>query len=405
VKGLRLLAALVALSGLAAWRALAEPARPGNLRVTAPLASPPSAPPTAPILTAVAVSEQSIQWSWTAAGTAAGYRVLGPSGRSLSGDLGAGTTYWIETGLGLGASSTLRIAAFNAAGVSTSAATTRFTLAAPPSNMAVTDVSSSAVGLSWHSNGNPAAISYEVSYSSVDAFLTGSAISTAAPVIVKSLPVGDLAGGATYYFRVRAYNGDGAPSAFSDAVSVFTLPTPSSTPLAGTALSPQAIQWSWSTVGDAAGYKVLTLNGVQLSGTLPAGATFWVETGLSTGAAVSRELVAFNASGVSAPSSAGVFTLAEVPSSLSVGAVSSSTVALSWHSNSNPASIGYEVSYSSVDAFLTEAAVSTAPRVAAKSMTFGSLASGATYYFRVRAYNGDGLPTAFAATVSALTRK
>ena len=83
-------------------------------------------------------------------------------------------------------------------------------------------------------------------YSSVDAFVTGAAISTAALTASLNRAFSGLRVGATYYFRVRAINGVGAGSAFDQTVSGFTLPLPSSATLTGAAVSANAIEWSWS---------------------------------------------------------------------------------------------------------------------------------------------------------------
>ena len=178
------------------------------------------------------------------------------------------------------------------------AATT--TLAAAPVNSAVIGASSSSVTLSWSPNGNPAGTSYEISYSSVDAFLTGWAVSTAPLTEATSLTAGGLSGGAAYYFRARAYNGNRIATAFDLTQSTQTLPVLSTPTLSAVALSSEApSSGSWSPAIYAAGQlRLYSSTSPSPAAVLAAGTTFWTEAGLTRNTAVTCQVVAFNGAGI-----------------------------------------------------------------------------------------------------------
>jgi len=74
-----------------------------------------------------------------------------------------------------------------------------YTLAVPPSGLSATGVTGAAATLAWGSGGNPGGTQYEVSYSSVDAFVTGP-ISTAARTAALSQTITNLQPETLYFF-------------------------------------------------------------------------------------------------------------------------------------------------------------------------------------------------------------
>ncbi|MDE2292864.1 MAG: hypothetical protein KGL53_12345, partial [Elusimicrobia bacterium] len=100
----------------------------------------------------------------------------------------------------------------------------------------------------------------------------------------------------------------------------------------------------------------------------------------------------------------GTFTLAAVPSPVSVDAVYTDSATLSWGSSGNPNNTPYEVSQST-DGFLTDFStpVAFAEGLNALTTDFTSLAAGTTYSWRVRALNSNAIPSAFSSVVTTAT--
>lgn len=276
---------------------------------------------------------------------------------------------------------------------------------AAPSGTAPTAVSSFSVSLAWSLNGNAPDTLFEVSTSSVDAFVTGSAIAAAPAAAGGAATLGGLAAFTTHYFRVRALGRDGSGGPFDAVVSTRTLPPLPLAPgtPAGTLLGTSSLSWTWGAAVAATGYEVFSASsGVLLAA--PAANAF-VQLGLSVNAAAGIVVRGTNAQGagpLSAPATA--FTAAAPAASLAVGGVTPDSVALGWDAASNPAGTRWEVSASSdgfVLSFSTPVPLSAA--LTASSASVGGLSLATTYHFRVRPYNGDGIPAAFSAVVSTAT--
>lgn len=139
-----------------------------------------------------------------------------------------GTTSWIETGFGANEAVTRYAEASNGIGSNWSGAVTRYTRAIAPSGLSADAVYFSSAAISWSANGNPSGTRYEVSFSS-DIFnlYYSTPITLADGHIFTTADITGLAGGATYWFRARAYNDDSVATAFSSTISVVTnrLPT------------------------------------------------------------------------------------------------------------------------------------------------------------------------------------
>jgi subtilisin family serine protease len=180
-----------------------------------------------PVLSTPTVAGTSaIVWRWAGLSNAAGYRVRRASDNSdLSGLLPAGTVSWTQTGLGPNSLSKVYVEASNVYDVRASAPLQARTPAAAPSGTAVSAVSFSSATVSWSANGNPAGTAYEAEVSTDNAAFAGFYSGTALTAVA-----GGLAEATTYYFRVRAVDGDGVPTVYDAVVSVVAPLVPPVTP-------------------------------------------------------------------------------------------------------------------------------------------------------------------------------
>lgn len=369
----------------------------------ATLAQAPAANP--PALLGVFLTSATAQWAALAAApssaTAEGYRV-----EASSTNFGAGTVYSSATlavaqstltvsGLSQNTTYYFRVASLNwASAPNYTTLGSTVTLAAPPSALAVGAVSSTSVSLSWSADGNPVWTPYEVSIST-DNFLTSISTPVAfASNLTAAATTLSLAAGTTYYFRVRAQNAASVKTALSATASTVTLPG-LLTSISTSAPSTTAVSWSWTnTAGPAVqSYSVYTASNAVLLGTT--GATTFARTGLSTNTAYGVRIGAVDATGpgpLSAPVTA--YTLAAPPTVSTFTAVYLSSLTLSWSVNGNPGGTLYEVHRSTDNIAFVLLSTQTAATLSDTQI------GNATFYYKVRARNGDGLATAFDVTLS-----
>lgn len=215
---------------------------------------------------------------------------------------------------------------------------------------------------------------------------------------VLSAEVSGLEAATTYYARVRAYDAALNLSSYSVTVPAATPPLPPGAPvLSGLALGISSISWTWSAAGGAEGYRLTDAGGADISGALAAGAAAWTETGLAAGAAYVRKVEAFNVSGGSASAPAALYTLAAAPAGSAFSGVYPGSVTVQWDGGPNPAGTKYEA------ACWTDGGAAAGVTVYWSSAAFAGLISGGNVRISVRAFNGDGIPTAFAAEISTRT--
>ncbi|MBI4345421.1 MAG: fibronectin type III domain-containing protein, partial [Elusimicrobia bacterium] len=287
----------------------------------------------------VALGAAAIRWSWTPGSTnERGFRVM--SGTiSVSGDLPPGTTTWLQAGLGPNAFKGPYVArAFNLGGTADSGQASRATLAAPPSGLAVTAVSSTSVSLTWGAAGNPAGTTYQLLRS------TGGGASVAFSGVVTSYADYGLTPSTLYAYQLQAVNVEGAFTA-GPSTAVVTGALPAAAPpsgFAGTPLSSTRILWTWTdNSGSEAGYRVM-LGAANVSGNLPPDTTAWLQLGLATNTWVGPYRVqSFNAGGVTESGPASAATFAATPADLLPSSVSPNSVSVAWTANGNPAGTRY----------------------------------------------------------------
>ncbi|MBI3298405.1 MAG: fibronectin type III domain-containing protein [Elusimicrobia bacterium] len=351
----------------------------------------------ASIFAGTAQSVNAVLWSWTDnAGTESGYRVM--SGTiNISGDLAANTTTWLQSSLSTNtAYGPYTAQTFNAGGTANSGSASRFTLAVDPAGIAVTGLSSTSVSLSWSANSNPGGTSFELERSSGSGYVFLASTTLTGYTDFGLLPA------TTYFYQVRAKNGDAVDTAYDGPVSTRTNaqdPPAAPSGFAGTALSPAFILWSWTdNAGTESGYRVMS-GTISISGDLAANTTTWLQGGLSTNTAYgSYTAQAFNDGGTANSGAASRNTLAVAPAGLAATAVSSTSVSLSWLANSNPGGTPFELERSTNGLGYVFLASTTLTAYA----DFAVLPN-TTYFYQVRAKNGEAVVTAYDGPVSTRT--
>jgi fibronectin type 3 domain-containing protein len=350
--------------------------------------------PTAPTgVTATAMSQSEIDLSWTASAGASGYRVeRSPDGSTGWTAVGTPTgTSFADINLAAATTYYYRVFASNAGGDSAPstvvpATTLALNVAAAPTNVAATVVSSSRVDVSW--TGSSGATGYRVERSPNGS--TGwTAVGTTASGQT-SLSDTTVSAGNSYFYRVIATNG-GGDSPPSVTVSV-TLAPDAPAGLTASAPSQTEVDLSWTASTGAAGYRV------ERS---PDGSTGWSGVGTSTGTSFADinltpattyyyRVFANNSAGDSASSTVVSATTKPVPpaapTNVAATVVSSSRVDVSWTGSSG--ATGYRVERSPDGSTGWTAVGTTASGQTSLSDT--TVSAGSTYFYRVFATNGGG---------------
>ncbi|QLC65926.1 fibronectin type III domain-containing protein [Flavobacterium sp. LPB0248] len=221
--------------------------------------------------------ESSINFSWTAAAGAAGYKIY-------KNDQEAATVYSTNgtlTGLGINTGYSIKISAFNSSGESFGPSTIMSTVLPAPSGVVFSTADTSTITLSW--DAVPGASGYRILRDG--AVLGGSG----GPGITSGKLYG-LVPGTSYNIQVRAYNvwGDGVLSPIVPMSTI--LPAPSGLSFTGSTSS--SVSFSWTAVSGAVSYKIY--NNGSHAGTVDAAATSGSVSGLSAGTSYNIQVSAFN---------------------------------------------------------------------------------------------------------------
>ncbi|OQA91435.1 MAG: Fibronectin type III domain protein [Elusimicrobia bacterium ADurb.Bin231] len=169
---------------------------------------------------------------------------------------------------------------------------------------------------------------------------------------------------------------------------------------AGESVSSESIIWSWQDVsGNEDGFRVKT----DTSGTiaeLGSSTTYYIETGLLPNTSYSRYVEAYNMAGSSRSETASRFTLASIPINTNILQVTSNTITIGWSANGNPINTEYEIqrSLNNTDYM---------PIISNYTMfqyTDTDVVPATTYWYKISATNGNGIPTEFGTTISTATQ-
>jgi hypothetical protein len=274
------------------------------------------------------------------------------------------------------------------------------TVVAAPTNLAATATSSSQINLTWTDNATN-----ETSYS-VERSSDGTTWSQITTLGANSTSYSDtgLAGGTKYYYRVRAFNGTIA-SAYSNEVSATTatiaLAAPSN--LAANALSGTQIQLSWTdNTTSATGYSVeRSTDGTTWSQitTLGGTSTSYTDSSLASGTKYYYRVRAFSGTTYSVYSNQASATTTvtlvtnppAAPSNLTATPLSGTQIRLTWTDNSTNET-GFYIERAVTNRRGSLGSYTRIATVGANVTSYsdGTVVSGKSYSYRIRAYNSAG---------------
>jgi hypothetical protein len=360
----------------------------------------PSSPAGIPQPTVLGIS--SVSWTWSAAGgtpgvTFDGYDVYSATTGVFLSTIAFSQTSYIETALMPNTTVQLLVAPYTISGDGPGATSgITYTLAAVPQNITISSDTGSSLTLTWDPNGNSPGTVYEISESTdgfVNSFSTpipNSLDYTSTQAVIEPLQMET-----TYYFRVRAFNYNNLPSAFSNIVTTTTVNQAFS--LSGTPGSPTSINWSWTSAalppgGYFAVYNATTTPPALIGTTVN---TAFTDSGLAINSPRSVEVAAVTSSGQGPfTSSATVYTDAAEPGSVTppITAISTSGFLGQWATNGNP---NYTLYICSVTAVDLSTNVFTSTTMAPSSFSYcdvtGLPLPGSWFQTQVFAINGDGV--------------
>ncbi|MFA5113008.1 MAG: DUF1565 domain-containing protein [Candidatus Margulisiibacteriota bacterium] len=167
------------------------------------------------------------------------------------------------------------------------------------------------------------------------------------------------------------------------------------TAFSGSAESTFSIRWSWQhDTTNLLGFRLLNESGATLAIINPATSVSTVEDGLTANTRYQRIARAYNNTS-SADATAARYTWADVPTALAIASRASTEVTLSWLGNGTRYQV--ERSFDGTNfTFLTTT-------ITATSFADSRLLPNKRYWYRVSAFNGDGIMTAPSLTVLATT--
>lgn len=355
--------------------------------------------PTSP--SASALSDTSIQISWSSVSGATGYKIFrsATSGGALVQIGTSASTTYADNGRSSNTAYYYKIKAYNATVESDySSESSATTVVSAPGGLAASSIVQTGATLAW--SASIGAASYQLQVSTSGSF--ASTVYNQSSLVGTSQAVGSLTAANTYYFRVNATNTNGT-STWSSTQSFATLPNPPNSPTlsspADAAIDrPTSLSLSWSAASGAITYHVqlstsaafssLVLEDSALSGTSRSVGP------LSTSTTYYWRVRAKNSGGTSAWSSTRSFTT--VPAASGAPNLSlpdngekdqSLTPDLGWSPTSG--AVTYHIQISKSQAFdILVAADSTLSVTTYKA---GPLVASTLYYWRVRANNSGGV--------------
>ncbi len=367
----------------------------------------PTAPPglAAPVFTAIGIN--SLTANWTSDGNPAGttYYAQISTMASFNPILMSSQTYnLLATFAGLNINTTYyaQAAAYNLATTTWTAftnLTATSTLANAPLAPALAQVDFSSVSISWGANGDPAWTNYFAQIST-DNFATVNASSL---TLNASAFFTALQSNATYFFKVRALNSEGAATVFVAAPTTWTVVSaPVSAAPAG--ITTTQIAANWTTI-DAAFTNYITQistdNFATVNATSQTFNTSVVFSGLVSNATYYFQAKAIGNNGLATSFTAlpSTWTAIALPLAAAPTTVGLSSATANWGANGDAVGTIF-IAQISTDNFATVNASSQTLNV---TVLFPGLNPNASYYTQVQVLGYDGRATAFVSLPSTMT--
>ena len=342
-------------------------------------------PMAAPVVTVTGGTNQ-IFLSWNPVVGATRYSVTDTVNQSLQ-IFGRTMT---DTHLAPSSTFSYRVTAFNATGSSTILVRGTTLPGKPRYFTAVADQNNGSINLEWDSDRSDVPLFYKVKRATV----AGGPYATLAPDITDFQYSDADLGGATYYYRIYAFNSSGTgPDSDEVSVTIITNPPAAAPTLSGTvtyqAQGGATANLSWTAVAGATKYRLSRSAGSSSNAQIfeiPSGLTY-ADTQISSGVTYRYSVRAANNGGDGPSSNEVVLTrlaLPAVPARL-VAISGNSQIALNWDAVSG--ATGYKIKRSTTDG---GPYTTLAPSVTSNSYLDTGLTNGTPYYYRVYAVNTVG---------------
>lgn len=365
-----------------------------------------SAPPLPTNFVATTITTTSIALSWSPSSGAStytvNYAVSGSSNWTTASSTITNTNTTI-TGLTSGTIYNFQLIASNTSGSSNPVSLNGVQTGAPPdspTNIVVSSVTGSSIGLSWSPVSGAASysVSYQLSSDSTWTFFGNAAGTSVVVVGLKATTI--------YNFQIIATNtyGSSTPGVINTiqtgSASSGSPPNPP-TNLLVTQTGATSITLAWDSMSGATSYNISyqTLGAVAWTAYQSTSATTLAVKGLTLNTTYNFQVSASNLAGVSNASILNNIQTIAPPAGvtgLSSGSITTTSVALSWNAGSD--AVNYTVNYQTTSATTWTA---FGGPVTSSNVNVTGLSSGVTYNFQVIANNTSG-PSA-AATLSGIT--
>jgi len=363
--------------------------------------------PSAPVeLAASSVSSTSFNANWNAAAGASKYYLDVATDNLFTSmvagwtnvDVGNVTAYSVNSALTASTNYYYRVRAFNAGGTSANSGTTTV-LTAPTAPVATAATANASTSFDANWNVTAGASGYILDVATDVNFTAGTFVGgynglDVTNVLTYTVNL-NLTPGATYYYRVRAYNAGGT-GVNSNIITTAASPAP---PIAAAATANASTSFSanWNSSAGATGYRLDVSTASDFSSFVAGfnnldvnNVTTYSVTGLTANTTHYYRVRAYNNYGNSTSSSnITVLTAPSAPVEIAASSVSQLSFTANW--NAAAGATGYYLDVSTVANFASF--VSGYNNLDVGSVTSRSVSlpsGGSTYYYRVRAYSGGG---------------
>lgn len=341
-------------------------------------------------------SPTTILWTWKDnSNNEHNFYLEDSSGQFISDYLPADTTSWLETGLNPNTLYMRRVRAISDTAFASEASNfhTVCTLAIPPSELAVFDISSNSILLKWSGNGaTQFAIDKALSIAGKPAEWTA-LLDWESNWNKTEYKDTSLAANTIYWYRVRSYNQFGNINNDSAVIQITTLAFTSPIIFQGTVLSTASIEWTWQhETQQKITYIIFSEKEISVSPQLTSDTKSWTETKLDSNTQYIRFIKAFAADSIQSSNLDSVYTLAKIPTDLNVNRFDDKAQ-LDWNGQGGSRFAVQRAVDEDANPGMWQYIATWANNVTASFFQDDSLDRLLSYWYRVQAYNGDQIAT------------